>query len=155
MRLLATFFVLVPLLIDYFSKKYIENNFDTHAIVLNDFIIIDKTYNKGIAFSLFNFDSPLTNIFFSIIVIFIIAIIINFVLKNLSTFNKSEFFAWHIVIGAAIANLIDRITNGSVLDFIIVHYENIYFPAIFNFADAFISLGVFLLIINYFIYKND
>jgi len=64
MRLLATFFVLVPLLIDYFSKKYIENNFDTHAIVLNDFIIIDKTYNKGIAFSLFNFDSPLTNIFF-------------------------------------------------------------------------------------------
>ena len=82
MRLLATFFVLVPLLIDYFSKKYIENNFDTHAIVLNDFIIIDKTYNKGIAFSLFNFDSPLTNIFFSIIVIFIIVIIINFVLKN-------------------------------------------------------------------------
>ena len=89
-----------------------------------------------------------------ITVLFIITIL-NFVLKNLYTFNKSEFFAWHIVIGAAIANLIDRITNGSVLDFIIIHYENIYFPAIFNFADAFISLGVFLLIINYFIYKND
>ena len=64
MRLLATFFVLVPLLIDYFSKKYIENNFDTYAIVLNDFIIIDKTYNKGIAFSLFNFETQIICVFF-------------------------------------------------------------------------------------------
>ena len=155
MRFLSAFFVLIPISIDYLTKQYVEKTITLQNFVLTDYISIDKTYNKGIAFSLFNFDSYLTNIFFTIIVVSIIAILINFVLKNMNAFNKYQFFAWHIVIGGAIANLIDRIINGRVLDFIVIHYENIYFPAIFNFADIFISLGIFLIIADYLIYKND
>ena len=35
------------------------------------------------------------------------------------------------------------------LDFIIIHYDDIYFPGIFNFADMFITIGVLLIIISY------
>ncbi len=155
MKILSISLLVFPILIDYFSKEYIQNIIFSDPFSLNKFIIINKTYNKGIAFGLFNFDSPLTNIFFIIIIIFIIIFIINFILKNMIEFNKCEFFAWHIIAGGAIANLIDRIIHGKVLDFIIIHYNDIYFPAVFNFADLFITAGVSLIIINYLAYKND
>ena len=155
MRLFSILIILTTVLIDFFSKKFIENNLDANAIILNQFITLTKTYNKGIAFSMFDSASALTNIFFSIIIFFILLIIINFVIKNIDTLAKSELFAWYIIIGGATANLIDRLLHGHVLDFLIIHYENIYFPAIFNFADSFISLGIFILILNYFIIKHD
>tara|TARA_B100001750_G_C15427995_1_gene556607 strand:+ start:68 stop:541 length:474 start_codon:yes stop_codon:yes gene_type:complete len=157
MRFLAFFFVFVPILIDYFSKKFIEKKFalDDNPVVFNDYVVLEKVYNKGMAFGLFDSDSPLTNIFFSIVVIFIIIYLINYVFKYGASFNKPDFFAFHIIIGGAIANLIDRLSNGKVLDFIIIHYENIYFPAIFNFADAFITLGIFIIITNWLIHKHD
>jgi signal peptidase II len=49
------------------------------------------------------------------------------------------------LIGGAIGNLIDRILQGSVTDFILVYYNNFYFPA-FNFADSFITIGILLLL---------
>lgn len=154
MRLLSILFVSIPILIDHFSKQYIQNTTIPDPLFLNNFIIISKTYNKGIAFGLFNFDSPITNIFFASVIILIIIFLINFVSKNLKTFNKYEFFAWLIIIGGAVANLIDRLVNGRVLDFIIIHYNDIYFPAIFNFADLFISVGISLIIINHLVYKK-
>ena len=44
----------------------------------------------------------------------------------------------------AIGNFLDRMSNGSVLDIIILNYNQIYFPAIFNIADILISFGSFL-----------
>lgn len=51
------------------------------------------------------------------------------------------------VIGGAIGNGIDRIRFGAVADFLYFHYEEHYFPA-FNVADAAISVGVALLLID-------
>ena len=50
------------------------------------------------------------------------------------------------MLGGGIANFIDRFDNGSVTDFIIIHYENIYFPAVFNIADLSISIGAIYII---------
>ena len=55
------------------------------------------------------------------------------------------------IIGGALGNFIDRIMNGSVLDFIVVNYKQLYFPAIFNVADIMISIGALLIITNYII----
>ena len=46
------------------------------------------------------------------------------------------------------SNFIDRFDNGSVTDFIILHYENIYFPAVFNIADLSISIGAIFIIFH-------
>ena len=54
-----------------------------------------------------------------------------------------------LIIGGALGNYIDRIINGSIFDFIIVHYNDFYFPAVFNIADASITIGAVIFIISY------
>ena len=49
--------------------------------------------------------------------------------------------------GRAIGNLIDRVTLGYVVDFILVHYGNYYFPA-FNLADSAITIGAGIMILD-------
>jgi len=153
MKLISYLLIFSIVLLDVISKIFVKNNFSSEALSLNNYIIIQKTFNKGIAFSLFNYESQITNIIFIIIIFIIILFIINYVAKN--DLAKTQFFAWTFVIGGAIGNLLDRIVNGKVLDFIIIHIENIYFPAIFNFADIFISFGILLIILNSLIYSND
>ncbi len=54
-----------------------------------------------------------------------------------------------LVLAGALGNLYDRITLGYVVDFISVHYQtDWYFPA-FNLADSCISVGAFLLIMQW------
>ena len=82
---------------------------------------------------------------------FIILIILIYVAyelyKNLrSTINY--LLGLSLVLGGGVANFIDRFDNGSVTDFIILHYENIYFPAVFNIADLSISIGAIFIIFH-------
>ena len=45
-----------------------------------------------------------------------------------------------LVLGGAIGNLVDRLLLGYVVDFVLVHWQEHYFPA-FNVADSAISVG--------------
>ena len=47
--------------------------------------------------------------------------------------------SYSLILGGAIGNLIDRICDGRVIDFIQVHWQEHYFPA-FNVADSAISI---------------
>ena len=49
------------------------------------------------------------------------------------------------VIGGAIGNVIDRVREGAVLDFLLFHWKELAWPA-FNLADSAIFVGVALLI---------
>ena len=55
--------------------------------------------------------------------------------------------ALSLVIGGAVGNLIDRINNGYVVDFIDVYYRELHWPA-FNLADSAITCGVILLLVD-------
>jgi len=52
-----------------------------------------------------------------------------------------------LIVGGAIGNLIDRLYLGHVVDFILVHWKDSYFPA-FNVADSAISVGAALVIFD-------
>lgn len=52
-----------------------------------------------------------------------------------------------LILGGAIGNLMDRVLDGYVVDFIVVHYQHYYFPA-FNIADSAITIGAILLILD-------
>ena len=82
------------------------------------------------------------------IVILIILIFVAYELyKNLRS-SINYLLGLSLVLGGGIANFIDRFDNGSVTDFIVVHYENIYFPAVFNIADLSISIGAMFIIFH-------
>lgn len=52
-----------------------------------------------------------------------------------------------LVIGGAVGNLIDRVRFGYVVDFL--DFSGMYFPWVFNVADAAITIGAALLILDY------
>ena len=54
-----------------------------------------------------------------------------------------------LIIGGAAGNLYDRIVLGHVVDFLLLHYRDWYYPA-FNVADSAITLGAAALIIDSF-----
>jgi signal peptidase II len=60
--------------------------------------------------------------------------------------QRSLIISLTLILSGAVGNMIDRVMNGFVVDFIDFHYQDFYWP-IFNFADIFISIGVVMLII--------
>jgi signal peptidase II len=54
------------------------------------------------------------------------------------------------VIGGAIGNMIDRIRFGYVVDFL--DFSGLYFPWVFNVADAAITMGAIGLVLDYLVY---
>ena len=64
-------------------------------------------------------------------------------------------WALALVFGGAVGNFIDRVRMGYVIDFVDWHWQDAYHWPTFNVADAFISIGVVLLLIESFIYKEE
>ena len=133
-------------MIDYFSKQY-ALLFDQNY-VLNSFITIYKMNNYGIAFSLFNELEGVGQLILNIVIFFILAFIAKELFTNLVSSNL-YLIGLSLILGGGTANFIDRYDNSAVTDFIILHYKDIYFPAVFNIADLSISIGAVLIIIYY------
>ena len=138
--------ILTIIVIDYFSKQY-ALIFDQNYVV-NSFITIYKINNYGIAFSLFNELEGVGQLILNIVIFFILAFITKELFTNLVSSNL-YLIGLSLILGGGSANFIDRYDNSAVTDFIILHYKDIYFPAVFNIADLSISIGAVLIIIYY------
>jgi signal peptidase II len=68
--------------------------------------------------------------------------------------NALESLALALILGGALGNLYDRVMLGYVVDFLDFHWSGTHFPA-FNVADAGISMGAMLLILDMFISPKD
>jgi signal peptidase II len=55
-----------------------------------------------------------------------------------------------LIAGGALGNMIDRLLNGRVVDFVLAHWGQHYFPA-FNVADSAITIGAGLVLIDAFL----
>ena len=65
--------------------------------------------------------------------------------------NKNlEKYAYFLIILGAMGNIFDRFINSYVVDFISLHYNNYYWPA-FNLADIYITIGIIMLLITFFL----
>jgi len=144
--------ILTIIVIDYFSKQY-ALLFDQNY-VLNSFITIYKMNNYGIAFSLFNELESAGQLILNIVIFFILAFIARELFTNLASSNL-YLIGLSLILGGGSANFIDRYDNSAVTDFIILHYKDIYFPAVFNIADLSISIGAVLIIIYYLSNKTN
>ena len=138
--------ILFVVIIDYFSKQYVLL-FDQNYI-LNSFITIYTMNNYGIAFSMFNNLDYLGQWILNISIFLILAIIARELFTNLASSNL-YLTGLSLILGGGLANFLDRYDNSAVTDFIILHYNDLYFPAVFNIADLSISIGAVLIIIYY------
>ena len=74
------------------------------------------------------------------------SIFIVYELRRLKVGDWPQGLAYGLILGGALGNMIDRLTSGYVVDFILFHYKSWYFPA-FNVADAALTCGAALWIL--------
>jgi|TARA_B110000014_G_scaffold181129_1_gene130425 signal peptidase II len=145
MRVIPRFFLVTTVIIlDQWSKNLAKVYLQEYERWnLSNFIDLTLIYNKGIAFSMFDYESGMQVLPLIILTLAAISFFIFLLIKD--RWSLLEEIGILFLIGGAIGNLIDRILQGSVTDFILVYYNNFYFPA-FNFADSFITIGILLLL---------
>lgn len=133
---------LVVLIIDIISKRLVMNYMfsDMSISVIDNFFSLTYAKNEGIAFSLL--DGYVDLIVVGTLVV--ICLIIKYVRDNVT--KASEMVGYSFIIGGAFGNLLDRVMYGYVVDFLDFKIFGYNYP-IFNLADTFIVIGVFILII--------
>ena len=135
------FFVLVAF--DLLSKKIVFHSIALHTFIsLTFFLDLTHIHNFGVSFGLF---SGLISPWILIILGLLVVAFIVYLMKNSS--DTLEEWSLLIIISGAISNIIDRIFNGYVIDFIYFHYKDFFWPA-FNFADIYITIGIIMIVIN-------
>ncbi len=130
---LSKWFVMEKLLIDSVGKKI-------QTIELLPFFNIVTVWNKGISFGLFD-GLGFPAVF---VVISILAVIALFIWM-MKTNCKITILALSLIIGGAIANVIDRVRFGAVADFLDFYVGSYHWPA-FNVADSCITIGAAVMI---------
>ena len=90
-------------------------------------------YNTGAAFSFLS-DAGGWQRWFFIGISSLVSIIIVVWIYNSLRKSRYLLFALSFILAGALGNLWDRLTLGYVVDFIEVHYQDLYWPA-FNIAD--------------------
>lgn len=136
----------ILVIIDQVSKIIVINNLTNNKSVevIKSFFYLTYTNNTGAAFSILT-GKRILLILVSLIVIGILI----YYIKKTKIEKKINKIALSLVIGGSIGNLIDRIVKGAVIDFLDFKIFGYNYP-IFNLADTFIVLGVFLLLIGMF-----
>lgn len=134
--------IIIVLIIDIITKFLATDLFQKNFPILWDYFYLKYVENYGIAFSI---NIPFLKI---LTIILIIMIFYYYFKEEKKKKNRIIDLAFWLILWWAIWNGIERIFNWKVIDFIWVKYF-----AIFNFADIFISLWIFILVIN--ILKNN
>ena len=97
-------------------------------------------FNSGVAFSMLDFNNAFTSYGLLIIGFILVGYLYSMLRKEEVPIN---FWALILIIAGAVGNLLDRLMDGVVTDFLYFHVDQFSF-FIFNFADAFISIGAAL-----------
>ena len=141
---LVIFFLIV---IDLVSKFVAEENLVFgKAIPLIPILDLLLVFNSGIAFSIFDFNSNVFSFGLSLFGLMIVAYLHSLYISEESSINRLSLI---LIIAGALGNIIDRLPDGVVTDFLFFHIGNASF-FIFNFADAFISIGAALFFLTEF-----
>ena len=135
------FFILV--VFDLLSKNIVFNSIDLYTFIsLTFFLDLTHIHNFGVSFGLF---SGLISPWLLIILGLLVVGFIFYLMKSAS--DMFEEWSLLIIISGALSNIIDRIFNGYVIDFIYFHYKDFFWPT-FNFADIYITIGIIMIVIN-------
>ena len=116
-------------------------------VPLNSFLNLTHQKNSGAAFSFLANAGGWQRWFFVILATVVSAVIAVWIWRIRSESQTVLSAGLALVLGGAVGNLIDRLLLGHVTDFIQVWFGSWAFPS-FNVADAGISVGAALLIID-------
>ncbi len=144
---------ILVILIDQASKLLIIENFTEgkSVSIIGDLLYFQFIFNEGGAMGTRIGPSWV----YTVLTIAALILIVRYLFSDKSE-NMTTAFALSLISGGAVGNLIDRIRFGKVVDFIDLDFPDIEFLNLyrwftFNIADAAISIGLVVFIVNIFI----
>lgn len=120
-------------------------------VVFTSFFNFTLLHNTGAAFSFLSDAGGWQRWFFTVIAAGVSVMLIIWIARCATKLREA--FGLAMILGGAVGNLYDRVQHGYVVDFIVVHYKENYFPA-FNLADSAITLGAIFLILDLFLTRE-
>lgn len=136
--------LLFALIADQAIKYLVEQYLPLHSAVdLMPFLSLFHSRNTGVAFSLF---SGVDGLWLGFLVLAITIFIVVVAIRTDPTQILAR-LGFALIIGGALGNLIDRAVRGYVVDYIYFHTP-IWSFAVFNLADALITIGAALVIVE-------
>ena len=134
------------ILLDQLIKYWITNMImlPPRIIPVTPFFNLVLGHNRGVSFGFFDGNSPLNQWLLSLVALAITATLVIW----LARIDKPWVaVALGLIIGGAIGNVIDRLADGAVVDFLDFHWGEHHWPA-FNVADTGITMGAATLILD-------
>ncbi len=146
---LALLTAIIVIVLDQWTKalvvQYLSPPMSKPPIpLIGNYLTIFYIQNSGAAFGLFA-----NNVALAVLIVCAVCVITYLYVRMLNSGPLVHKLIFGMIIGGAIGNLLDRaIRGGYVVDFIFFRIPEIHYHfAIFNLADASISVGVFLLLL--------
>ncbi len=145
------FFVIIFTIIgaDQATKLWVVHSFSLYESkeIVPGFFSLTYLVNNGAAFSMLAGQPALWRQVFFISAAMAALIFIWVAQRSFGRQSPWYSVALALIAGGAIGNLIDRIRQGSVVDFLDFYFSTYHFPA-FNVADSAITIGVALFLIK-------
>lgn len=145
--ILALLVVVVVVVLDQWTKWLVVTYLSPpdrgpDFAIINPYLLVDYIQNRGAAFGILA-----NNVLLAVFIAIAVVVIGYLYVRMLNNGPLRYKIVFGMIIGGAIGNLIDRFHNGGfVVDFIFFQIPQINFQfAVFNIADASISVGVFFL----------
>lgn len=143
-----------PLFQDWFVTRqplefFIDQRESYNSLEITGFLNFIMVWNTGISFGMFSeVSSPEAGRTMSLVFISL-SLMIALMLIVWLALARGRLLAWALamIVGGAIANVIDRVRFGAVADFVDVHVAGFHWPA-FNLADSCIAIGALFLVID-------
>ena len=134
--------VAAVVLVDQLSKQFVMRTMEIgqSITVISNFLYITYVRNPGAAFGML----PYQTAFFVVITILVGAFIIYYY-RLLAEDHKWLRLGLSLQLGGALGNLVDRISEGYVVDFI----NFTIWPPVFNIADSAIVIGIGIFLIAF------
>jgi len=141
--------IVVVMLVDQISKWWVLDIIhlpDREPIELTGFFHLTFVRNHGVSFGMLKADSGVQVWGLTALAAVIAGVFLWWMRTAERTLTTA---ALALVVGGALGNMIDRVRFGNVVDFL--DFSGLYFPWVFNVADASITVGATLLVLDYFV----
>ena len=139
----------IILVLDQITKFYAVQSLTLYEQkYIYDGVNLTLMHNTGAAFSFLSDAGGWQRWFFVTVGIVISTLIMTTLLRQ-GTGNGFFKLGLTLILGGAIGNIIDRVSQGYVIDFVDLHWQAWHWPA-FNVADAGITMGALIILLDVF-----
>jgi len=154
LRWLAAVMAVVTVAANVLLVKFISGTGVTDLVLIPGFADFAPTFNRGVSFGLLAQNSPAGR---RMLIALLVAVTLGVAFMAWRSTNPIASAGYGLILGGALANLSDRLFNGSacaVYDFLFLHLGKI--PLfVCNFPDIAISVGAILLLADSLLIKRD